>query len=191
MYYTPSGQHRVRGVGRLHQEIWKDANGPIPEGHHIHHKDSNPLNNALENLECVAGSEHHEYHMSLLSEEEQAKRREWFHRIREKASNWHGSDAGRQWHAELGRLSWEGRGYTKHICQQCGLEFESRIESDRAKFCSNSCKSAYRRSQGKDLEQRICVVCGRPFSSNRFRGAVTCSRSCRVTLGHRRKRESA
>src|SRR5260221_3651635 len=48
-YYVPNATHRKRGIGRLHQEIWKDAHGLIPEGYHIHHKDENPLNNSLEN----------------------------------------------------------------------------------------------------------------------------------------------
>ena len=49
---------------RLHREIWKEYNGEIPEGCHIHHKDGNPLNNNIENLECLTASEHHQLHMA-------------------------------------------------------------------------------------------------------------------------------
>ncbi|WP_157196619.1 HNH endonuclease signature motif containing protein [Methanococcoides burtonii] len=32
-------------IQALHQEIWKDANGEIPDGYDIHHRDGNPSNN--------------------------------------------------------------------------------------------------------------------------------------------------
>ncbi len=41
-YYVPNATHRKRGIGRLHQEIWKDAHGLIPEGYHIHNLDTWP-----------------------------------------------------------------------------------------------------------------------------------------------------
>ena len=191
MYFTPSSTHRQRGMGRLHQEIWKDAYGEIPPGHDIHHRDGNPLNNALENLECVARAEHHDYHMSLLSPEARARRREWFHRIRQRASNWHQSEDGREWHRELGALSWEERTYRNYTCVHCGQIFTSRaVDTKSVKFCSNACKSAYRRVQGEDNEVRTCVVCGQPFTTNKYSSGVTCSRPCRVTLRHRRRRET-
>ena len=37
----------------LHRVIWEAAHGPIPLGCVIHHKDGNPLNNNLENLQCI------------------------------------------------------------------------------------------------------------------------------------------
>ena len=37
----------------LHRVIWEDAHGPIPWDCVIHHEDGNPLNNNLENLQCV------------------------------------------------------------------------------------------------------------------------------------------
>lgn len=46
----------------LHREVWKDANGEIPEGHVIHHKDGDKSNNALENLECLPTAEHLKIH---------------------------------------------------------------------------------------------------------------------------------
>lgn len=38
----------------LHWYVWEKANGPVPVGFVIHHKDNNPQNNLLENLELVA-----------------------------------------------------------------------------------------------------------------------------------------
>ena len=42
----------------LHRVIWSDHNGPIPIGSVIRHKDGNPSNNEITNLECVNKQEH-------------------------------------------------------------------------------------------------------------------------------------
>jgi len=95
MYYVPNGVHRGRGVGRLHQEIWRGANGPIPEGCVVHHKDGDSLNNVLDNLDCISGEEHRAHHAATMSDE----RREWLRanmdKIRPAASAWHRSEEGR------------------------------------------------------------------------------------------------
>jgi hypothetical protein len=61
-YYTPGIADRQKGAKRLHEEIWMDANGPIPEGAHIHHADHDPLNNDPGNLLCLTEEEHAEEH---------------------------------------------------------------------------------------------------------------------------------
>lgn len=42
----------------LHRRVWEDANGPIPDGWDIHHRDENKTNNALDNFECLPKAEH-------------------------------------------------------------------------------------------------------------------------------------
>ena len=37
----------------MHHYVWEKANGPILSGHCIWHKDRNPANNALDNLEMI------------------------------------------------------------------------------------------------------------------------------------------
>ena len=37
----------------LHRYIWEKYRGKIPAGHGIHHKDNDPANNKLSNLECL------------------------------------------------------------------------------------------------------------------------------------------
>src|ERR1700722_9087610 len=66
-YYSPASNYRRKGVGALHQEIWKAANGPIPLFCEIHHRDGNPLNNQLDNLECLTKSEHESAHVAMGS----------------------------------------------------------------------------------------------------------------------------
>ena len=41
----------------LHWYVWEKYNGYIPPGFVIHHKDNNPANNEIENLELVARSD--------------------------------------------------------------------------------------------------------------------------------------
>jgi hypothetical protein len=45
-----------------HRVLWEQAFGPIPAGHHIHHKDEDPRNNSLDNLECLPHAVHTAHH---------------------------------------------------------------------------------------------------------------------------------
>lgn len=46
----------------LHRQIYEDNNGPIPEGHEIHHKDNDYSNNDDGNLECLTTEDHRAKH---------------------------------------------------------------------------------------------------------------------------------
>lgn len=43
---------------RLHRGCWEAYNGPIPDGHVVHHVNGNTLDNRIENLACMMNSEH-------------------------------------------------------------------------------------------------------------------------------------
>ncbi len=45
-----------------HDVIWEQAHGPIPEGHDVHHKDRDKLNNCLDNLELLSKLHHKREH---------------------------------------------------------------------------------------------------------------------------------
>lgn len=62
------------------------------------------------------------------------------------------------------------------LCCWCRKKFSSAASHTR--FCSNRCKSAWRRASGVDDRKRFCVMCGKQFIRNRFEGVVTCSRHC-------------
>ena len=84
------------GTVWLHRYIWEKANGAIPKGFHIHHKDGNTLNNDLSNLACLSVAEHrHEHPDTEAIAEFRVKH---LAEIREKASEWHKSADGREWH---------------------------------------------------------------------------------------------
>ncbi len=59
---------------RKHKYIWELHNGKIPEGYIIHHKDCNPLNNELSNLQCMSAAEHVSLHHLGVKCSEERKR---------------------------------------------------------------------------------------------------------------------
>jgi len=179
VYYTPNGVHRAAGVGRLHEEIYKAHYGPIPSGHHVHHRDNDSSNNAPDNLQAKPGRQHLSDHHRGVST---PAKRENLERIRPKAIAWHGSPAGIKWHRQHAKRL----GFGKHLpretrqCEVCRKSFEALVRKGRSeqRFCSKNCKSAWRRKLGLDNETRQCVVCGDSFLCNKYFKTSHCSRAC-------------
>lgn len=64
---TKDGYVRYGAGGKLvyeHTLVWEAANGPVPKGCHIHHKDEDTSNNVLSNLVCWSASKHKTYHLA-------------------------------------------------------------------------------------------------------------------------------
>jgi hypothetical protein len=164
----------------LHQYVWEKANGSIPIGYEIHHIDMDVNNNDLSNLQLLTIKEHREIHKKLSWNED---RREWarnnlVENARPKASEWHGSEEGKEWH----RKHYEKfkdiiQQKHKYICECCGNEFEA-PKKVKNRFCSNNCKSKWRRKSGIDNIERKCEYCGELFIVNKYSKAKTCSLSC-------------
>lgn len=187
-YKTAQGYYSSAKSKRLHIYVWEKANGEVPDGYDIHHIDHNKDNNALENLACVPRSKHHSEHMAERDVDEM--RRNLDENVRPLASKWHGSDDGIQWHKEhycrtLGE-KWDDK--IIRNCDVCGKPYETPVLTrGHSRFCSNNCKSAWRRKQGLDLEERICVICGKPFMTNKYLKAKTCSKECSAESQRRTK----
>lgn len=143
----PSDRYLSRGGKKLHRDVWERAFGPIPKGCHIHHRDENPLNNSLENLELLPAFEH----LSHTGRRQVEKGRTDFfvESAREKAAAWHRSEEGRLWHS---RHAKRAQGWTKwkredRPCEHCGVQFNAlvRKSGNTQRFCTTVCKvSAYR-----------------------------------------------
>lgn len=182
MYYKPNGACVVRGVGNLHQEIWKSVHGEIPDGCEIHHTDKDSLNNSIGNLECIPVGEHKKLH-SDKSPEWRAKNKISIAKAIEAARRWSHSVEGMARRKELapiiGKLGWLNAKYKKYNCLVCGNVFESRdLRDDKPKFCSNNCKSAWRRRSHTDDVARICALCGNTFRANKYSKTKFCSGKC-------------
>lgn len=139
----PSEKYLSRGGKKLHRAVWESAFGAIPPKCHIHHADNNPENNSLANLECLPAREH-------LSERGQTNPAGVSDLARERAKEWHKSDAGRLWHKRhaersKGWLKWKRE---PKDCPICGNTFDAlvRDSGNSQVYCGNNCKAtAYRR----------------------------------------------
>ena len=186
VYFWPSRSERERyGLEALHREIWKAANGPIPEGALIHHRDGNTLNNDIANLECVDRKEHGRRHPRGSDPALAAH----LARIRSKATEWHRSEAGREWHRKHGRATWEGREPVKKVCHYCHEEFETLANRSNVRYCSTRCEQRWNRAHGLHRVSGTCEICGSPFEANRYRSQRTCSRRCGAFLRERQRRQ--
>jgi len=109
-------------------------------------------------------------------------------KAREYANLWHKSEEGREWHKEQYKKSLEEHQNKKikKKCECCGVEFET-IDNGRNRFCSNKCKSRYRRISGIDNVTKICIGCGKEYSVNKYHAKEQqyCSRKCADKHGKR------
>jgi hypothetical protein len=162
---------------RLHRVVWENEVGKIPAGMDIHHMDGNKANNAIENLQLLTKAEHNSFH----AKKRHRDNREWTlanlkNNALPKAVEWHKSEEGREWHKEQFEKTKDAF-HAKDVkaCLNCNSEFVGR---KTAKFCSNACKSAWRRRTKTDDEVRNCALCGKEFTTNKYRKTKYCSKSC-------------
>jgi len=180
-YYLNSATHQ-----RLHRAVWEYHNGKIPDGFHIHHIDEDKTDNENVNLALLPSRVHVSFHSKErdLYHHEEIVKNLVQHAV-PKSKAWHRSEAGREWHSEHAKEAAANMEKREFVCQNCGKHFFKKPLGEN-KFCSNICKSAYRRKSGVDDEIRTCVICGKEFKTNRYSKAVTCSEKCRGVYRWRR-----
>ncbi|EOH1040497.1 HNH endonuclease signature motif containing protein [Enterobacter kobei] len=171
------------GVRRLHRDVWEHHYGEIPEGFHVHHKDGDPLNNAVENLELLSEIDHREHHKGdAWHKTRKSDFKEHLDRIRPLTKEWHASEEGRRKHSEIGAQAYKNFNPDEKLCANCGNRFVPKKIGSQDKFCSNNCKSEARRKSGVDDETRSCVCCEKEFVVNKYSRNKTCSRACAMRL---------
>ena len=161
---------------RLHRVVYENEVGPIPDGFEIHHIDRDKSNNEISNLQCLSKREHAILHGTSLTKEEKEKRAKNIVKYAmPKAKEWHSTEQGKTWHSQHGRESYKQRAINIYTCDNCENPFETKhIYSVGNKFCSNKCKSAYRRKKGLDDIQRRCICCGENFTINKYSKKQKC-----------------
>ena len=140
-YYRQKSGHYVENLP-LHRAVWAYYNGEIPDGCNIHHRDGNPANNAIDNLQCLTVAEHRRLHNATAP-------------------------------------------LRQAICQHCGKQFATRNAGGAvSKFCSDKCRDAHKFlvKESTAFEERICVVCGKKYKTEKRSTGQTCCYKCRGHL---------
>ena len=111
-----------------HRLVWEREFGPIPDGHHVHHKNGNKRDNRIENLELLKSSDHHSHHFL-----EQGATPEHKARARKNVMS-----------------AWSAMPVLDLTCVVCGSFFQKKQHLTRgaAKYCSGSCR-------GKDYYENV------------------------------------
>lgn len=174
-YWISVDYSKDRPRVRAHQWVWICIHGKIPKGYHIHHRNDNKSDNRIENLELIERSRHLSYHMQDPLRKQ--RMREHADKIRPLTKEWHKSEEGRAWH----RLHALKTNFGSFIPFEisCGMCGQKSLAAKLGQiFCSNKCKSAWRRKQGTDDIQVICERCKMSFKKNKYAKTRFCSRRC-------------
>ena len=119
-YYLCSTGDENNVRKRMHVYVWEYFNGPISKGYHIHHIDGDKSNNDIQTL------------------------RKNMAKATVMAKEWHNSNEGHEWHKKHYEQMKEKLHIPKRfVCEYCNKEFVNTQINSR--FCSNKCKSAWRR----------------------------------------------
>ena len=174
-YYLCSTKNSDGVRKRMHVYVWEFYNGPVPEGYHVHHIDEDKSNNDISNLKIMPGSDHVSMHGKEMAENNYDKMIDNLNaNARPKANEWHRSESGREWH-KMHYKSMSKKLYKpmQFSCENCGKLFTS--TQVRSRFCSNNCKSAWRRKSGVDDIVKICEDCGGEYRANKYASTKYCS----------------
>lgn len=172
---------------RLHVDVWSDVHGQRPpKGFHVHHVDDDKTNNHPDNLQLLRAGKHLSDHLKKRVQENPVYYQEMAKRIVKKAAEWSKTEKGLQFRREhvknvLSKASKHLFEVTiNKVCENCGKQYKAKLITEKtARFCKNSCKSAWRRKSGLDDEKRTCKHCGAEFVANKYSKTYQCSRYCK------------
>ena len=146
--YYRCGRYFQHKGERLHRRVWEYQNGPVPDGHHVHHRDHDTSHNEQGNLELLPNSSHLSYHAK-----KSGHGRTTIAVAAQAAKEWHGSEAGRDWHREhyAERVAPVMARRAEATCLECGAVFEtSAVHVHMARYCSGRCRQRANRARRKN-----------------------------------------
>ena len=160
-YKTKDGAYR-RGFYSIHRDVWRYYYGEIPEGYEIHHRDLNPANNDISNLQMLTRENHlkvHNKHLRLLKKCP----------ICSKVFRGKTDDTV---YCSNKCAAFARSKQVKKICPVCGKVF---FGLEKRKYCSKGCAGKVRR---KPPIIKKCLFCGKEFEDFSFQGRKFCCLSC-------------
>ena len=148
VYYTGwVGKHKKR----LHRYIYECEIGIIEKGMHIHHKDENPLNNDISNLEKKEKRKHLSEHYNSKTDEQKAfTKNNFIEKVIPCAKIWHSSKEGIDWHREHAKNSLMSDVDIEKNCPNCSVDFKTKVK--RQKYCTTRCDNKYK---ARRLRERL------------------------------------
>lgn len=194
-YLSQTAKNRDRkGAKSLHVAIWEFYNNrKVPDGCMVHHKDEDPFNNDIGNLECISIKQHLSMHGKKNWKNKEYRKR-GLKQLRDagkKAKEWHRSPEGRKWHSEHGKRVAENMPDIHKVCKQCGKEYIAKRTFSQ--FCCDLCGENYRGRHRRVEYTGICVICGEDFTTTKWKPSAkeraTCSKACANRLNHQRRKE--
>jgi hypothetical protein len=159
---------------RAHQWVWLNYHKLIPKGYHIHHLNNDKSDNNIENLELIRASRHMSHHMQ--DPKRKLKAKEMADKYRHLTKEWHASPEGIKWHRAHGLLSWITRNPIQITCKMCSKETQTKTYHQE--FCSNACKSKWRRANKIDDIDKTCPACQKQYRTSKYSRSKTCGRAC-------------
>lgn len=178
LYRLYSGERYFsRHNKRLHRVVWEYYNGPIPPGYDVHHKDHNPANNEIGNLELVEQKKHQSQHSRESVSKDRGAFVERMLYAGQFAKEWHKSPEGRAWHSKHAKEQ-PPRERVEMVCDCCGKTYVAARNGAKHHFCGPNCAAKFRRDSGLDNVTRVCEWCGKEYVTNRYSRQRFCSQSC-------------
>jgi hypothetical protein len=139
----------------LHRAVWEHHKGPIPPAWHVHHRDRDRRNNAIENLELVPAPDHQRRHMLDRSASGQKWAPDLSPASLAKQVEWRRSDAGQEHYRKLGEKNRQAilqLPLHDMVCESCGSSYQAKYP-ERSKYCHSRCQvRAYRQNRRKVLK---------------------------------------
>lgn len=179
-YFLGKNPHTGKPIW-MHQYVWEFYNGNIPKDYHVHHIDRDRSNNDITNLELIRYTIHLSVHSAESFRLKVAAENLKQYAV-PAAAEWHKSESGRLWHKQHFEAFMRDKFSEKVelICEYCGNPYQTSVlMKGRSRFCSNNCKSAYRRKSETDNITVFCEKCGNEFSTNRYLPRRFCSDECK------------
>ena len=142
-YLYPGERYFTKGSKYLHRVIWEFHNGPIPEGRQIHHKNSDPVDNRIENLNLISSSLHQRFETARRVEADPVAFQERMSHARKFVPKMDPESR-----AKNAKKGWNGvRRYLKN-CSVCGKIYQTPFP-ERSKYCHQNCKAKALRARIK------------------------------------------